>query len=179
MAAWQHQDISHTHIFFKVLFLFFFQNKIGHTLQYSPHKEHSQQSSTKVCWGLSGNIQTTALVSPSSNQAEVKVSSFQCTHSYYQSCSMPFWSVKEIELRCFASSLQRLWENSFNANRIDGWLLYATIQMFLALWKGLSKQGTLQLTFELWHSGEILQTCRQQIPDTLSDEAERALSNRV
>ena len=44
------------------------------------------------------------------------------------------------------------------------------------LYKGLSKQESLELGFEYRQTGEILQTGRQQIPDRLSDETERALA---
>ena len=51
-----------------------------------------------------------------------------------------------------------------------------TGMVYLGLWKGQSKQVSLELSFEFRHSGEISQTGRQRIPDRWSSETERVLT---
>ena len=41
------------------------------------------------------------------------------------------------------------------------------------LWREMSKQANLELNFELRHSGEILQTGRQRIPDETDETMKR------
>ena len=49
----------------------------------------------------------------------------------------------------------------------------------LGLQKGLCEEESLEICFELRHSGEISQTGRQQIPDRWSDETEPATTKRL
>ena len=51
--------------------------------------------------------------------------------------------------------------------------------VYLGLWKGLSKQESLELGCELRQSGEISHTGRQIISDSWSNETERALTKRL
>ena len=51
-------------------------------------------------------------------------------------------------------------------------------RVHLDLWKCLLKKESFELSFEVRDDGEILQTDRQQIPDSWNNETERTVTNR-